>query len=105
MDLEFSEVFDVIEYGDEGEYYEKFKNCKWYFPEYDNKLRGEFVWNFDVGNYGYKNDGDCVDCGYTSWILLESNEIMCVKCGKDPDGKPVKLLREKKLNKILKDEN
>jgi len=104
-DWSLASKFNVIEYGEEGEYHEYLDDCKWYFPEYDNKLRGKTVWSFEIKNKYPNFEGyDCKNCGgWNCWVELDSGEIMCLKCNKDPYGKYVKeYAREYKLNRLLK---
>jgi hypothetical protein len=98
-----------IGYGEEGEYYDLMKGDKLYFPEFDNKILGKTSYSNDImEKYENKSIWDCKSCdnGNSRFITLDSGDVVCVACGKDPDGNDVPILkREDKLKRILKDED
>lgn len=94
--------FDSIKHEEEGYYYDFFEKQNFYFPEYNNKIRGKKIYGSHIKKYGYNVDGyKACSCGTNMWILVEGDEVMCPNCGKDPNGRYVrKIARKKKINNI-----
>jgi len=103
-------LLPCVGYGYEGEFRDLMENDKWFFPEFENKLLGRIpTWTEEERlkkKYKNQNFWRCNSCQNGRYVLLDTGDIMCTQCEKDPDGNNIPVLsREDKLKRILKDEN
>jgi len=100
---------DTCGWEDEGAFCELMEGHKWFMPEYENKFIGRFPTWDEEKNLPYENKSlwRCNSCNSNArYVMIDSGDVMCPACEKDPDGKDIPILtREDKLKRILKDED
>ena len=100
---------DTVGWGDEGEYYEKFENVKWFFPQIDNKHRGTFVndsesWVKEKYDKKWIYSCDNKDCSRHTRYIVKEGQVFCPNCMTDPNGNKV-AFRLEKLERILEEDD
>jgi len=96
------DYIDILEEGSNSDIIYSMKN--FYFPSYDNKILGKLSDGENV-RYPGKWIYSCNEC-HNRLLELENGIIFCTNCLIDPNGKNIQyLFRDKKIERILKDEN
>jgi len=100
---------DYIGYGEEDEYYEKYKDTEWYLPQIDNQHIGKIVDDEEdwvQKKYGEKWIYRCDNekCSERSRYLVKENIVFCPNCMTDPNGNKVSF-RKEKFKRLLDNEN